>query len=99
MPVMTTAGSSGDTDGRLLALASARWGRSDFAAVVSGGTGQPLPHRASEKEALSLHEPLVQHRLDRRLHDPHLLLDDRVVVVGVAPEVEGLAEMEPISGR
>lgn len=53
----------------------------------------------SEEDRATVAETAMQHRLDRLLHDPDLLFDDRVVVVGVALEEERLAELEAVLGR
>src|ERR1041385_727564 len=52
--------------------------------------------RDSPEDMLSPAEPLVEHRLDAVLHLLDLVVEDLVVVIGIAGEMHRLAEVEPV---
>ena len=62
-------------------------------ASLSGAGGRVLSS-VSPEHVLSLLDAAVDHRLDGLLHQPDFLLDDGVVVVGVAGEAHRLAEVQ-----
>src|SRR5271165_4190466 len=53
----------------------------------------------SPENVLSLFQRTIEHRLDRLLHQPYLLLHHGVVLVRIAREVHRLTEPDPVLRR
>src|SRR5258708_22539248 len=87
MPVMSTAPVPGVT----WTGAAARMRDEDGRTPAPSAIGLP-------EDVLALFEAAVEHRLDRLFHEPHLLFDDRIVVVRISREAHGVAEPYPVLG-